>query len=509
MTRRTDWAEYAYPVAPQGRGSGADGRSVGGGDGAYDEGEPYDDEASGAHGVYGAHGVSGTTREAYGAGGTYGGDADGDGSQSRGSRSRRGGRHGDGGFRGDRGEGASRDGGGAQGGRGRGRRRGFGEPAGDPQDGGAPASSRAEKGEPPGDPAERARAICLRLLTGTPRTRKQLADALRKREIPEDVADEVLSRFEEVGLINDSAFADAWVESRHHGRGLARRALARELRTKGVDSTLIDEAVGQLDSEQEEATARELVARKLRSTRGLDRDKRLRRLAGMLARKGYSEGMALRVVRQALEEEGEDTEGLGTRGSDAGGQRGREGEGGRPLLKRAPDRGPPSRCLPSAPMAHDVDALALFGLGRHREPGRLPCLEAAHQVRCPVQAQLAQGRGGQARRVALIADDHDAQVVAGGLGGAVAALGVEAPLQFVAFDDQRAGDQTVAVAQGRVPDVDQQGIAGQRGLVRVRRLHPVETLPDLFQQLVDTYGTFMGRAHCQSSGRSTCSRRST
>ena len=128
------------------------------------------------------------------------------------------------------------------------------------------------------------------------------------------MAGEVLSRFEEVGLINDSAFADAWVESRHHGRGLARRALAQELRSKGVDSALIDEAVGQLDSEQEEVAARELVARKLRSTRGLDRDKRLRRLAGMLARKGYSEGMALRVVRQALEEEGEDTERLGEEG---------------------------------------------------------------------------------------------------------------------------------------------------------------------------------------------------
>ncbi|GAA3766513.1 hypothetical protein GCM10023083_00090 [Streptomyces phyllanthi] len=189
------------------------------------------------------------------------------------------------------------------------RRRGFGEPSGGPQDGGSPTSSRAEKGEPQGDPAERARAICLRLLTGTPRTRKQLADALRKREIPEDVAAEVLSRFEEVGLIDDSAFADAWVESRHHGRGLARRALARELRTKGIDAALVDEAVAQLDSEQEEVTARELVARKLRATRGLDRDKRLRRLAGMLARKGYPEGMALRVVRQALEEEGEGTEG--------------------------------------------------------------------------------------------------------------------------------------------------------------------------------------------------------
>ncbi|MFE7142782.1 recombination regulator RecX, partial [Streptomyces sp. NPDC057644] len=191
---------------------------------------------------------------------------------------------------------------------------GFGEGAGrrarsGTRGGGSPSSSRAEKGEPR-DPVEQARNICLRLLTGTPRTRKQLADALRKREIPDEAAEEVLARFEDVGLIDDAAFAGAWVESRHHGRGLARRALVRELRTKGVDSAVIDEAVGQLDSDQEEETARELVARKLRSTRGLDRDKRLRRLAGMLARKGYGEGMALRVVRQALEEEGEDTEGL-------------------------------------------------------------------------------------------------------------------------------------------------------------------------------------------------------
>ncbi|MFE3327246.1 recombination regulator RecX [Streptomyces sp. NPDC059176] len=176
--------------------------------------------------------------------------------------------------------------------------------------GGSSESSRADKELPSQDPVERARAICLRLLTGTPRTRKQLADALRTRDVPDEVAEEVLSRFEDVGLVDDAAFADAWVESRHHGRGLARRALARELRTKGVDAALIDEAVAQLDSDQEEQTARELVARKLRATRGLDRDRRLRRMASMLARKGYPEGMALRVVRRALEEEGEDTEGL-------------------------------------------------------------------------------------------------------------------------------------------------------------------------------------------------------
>lgn len=167
-------------------------------------------------------------------------------------------------------------------------------------------SPEAGREEPAGDPAERARAICLRLLTGTPRTRKQLADALRRRNIPDEAAEGVLSRFEEAGLIDDSAFANAWVESRHHGRGLARRALARELRTRGVDSTLVDAAVSRLAPEQEESTARELVARRLRSTRGVDRDKRIRRLAGLLARKGYPEGLALRVVRQALEEEEEE-----------------------------------------------------------------------------------------------------------------------------------------------------------------------------------------------------------
>lgn len=175
-----------------------------------------------------------------------------------------------------------------------------------PERGGS-SESRASR-EPPLDPEEQARAICLRLLTGTPRTRKQLADAMRKREIPDEIAEHVLERFQDVGLIDDQAFANSWVESRHRGRGLARRALAQELRHRGVDPDQVNEAVGLLDHEQEEETARELVRRRLPGTRGLDRDKRIRRLAGMLARKGYSEGLALRLVRDALRAERAETE---------------------------------------------------------------------------------------------------------------------------------------------------------------------------------------------------------
>ncbi|MFI6936351.1 recombination regulator RecX [Streptomyces sp. NPDC050287] len=292
MTRRTDWAEYTYQDAPRERGGPGTRGSAGPRHGSPAHGT---DEIHARAASYGTRGPYDAEAGAEPGGGRWpDGPEDGPDSGSEFGADSSAGT--------SRPRGASRGAGGSRGRRRRGREESSGEA------GGSSLSSRAEKEEPPADPVERARAICLRLLTGTPRTRKQLADALRKREIPDDVAEEVLSRFEDVGLINDSAFADAWVESRHHGRGLARRALAQELRTKGVDPTLIDAAVSQLDSEQEEATARELVARKLRSTRGLDRDKRLRRLAGMLARKGYPEGMALRVVRQALDEEGEDTE---------------------------------------------------------------------------------------------------------------------------------------------------------------------------------------------------------
>ncbi|MFI6734483.1 regulatory protein RecX [Nonomuraea sp. NPDC050451] len=149
-----------------------------------------------------------------------------------------------------------------------------------------------------------ARAICLRLLTMAPKTRAQLAEALRKRDVPDEAAEAVLSRFSELGLINDEAFAAAWVDSRHHGRGLAKRALAAELRHRGVDTDTVKEAVERLDPDQEAETARRLVERKLASTRSLDPQTRTRRLAGMLARKGYSSGLAFRVIREALEQEG-------------------------------------------------------------------------------------------------------------------------------------------------------------------------------------------------------------
>ena len=115
------------------------------------------------------------------------------------------------------------------------------------------------------DPYQVARDICLRELSFRPRTRAELATTLRKRGIEAEVATAVLDRYDDVGLIDDDAFARAWVTSRHHGRGLARRALASELRQRGVDSGVVDAALKDLEPETEAATARVLVERRLRS----------------------------------------------------------------------------------------------------------------------------------------------------------------------------------------------------------------------------------------------------
>lgn len=165
------------------------------------------------------------------------------------------------------------------------------------------SSSGDEDGGADVDPERAARAIVLRQLTGQPRTRAELARALGRRGIADEVIEGVLGRFSEVGLIDDAAFARAWVDSRHTGRGLARRALAHELRRRGVEKDDLDAAVGQLTPETELATARALVARRLPSSRGLDGRTRVRRLAGVLARKGYPPGLSVQVVREALADE--------------------------------------------------------------------------------------------------------------------------------------------------------------------------------------------------------------
>jgi regulatory protein len=145
-----------------------------------------------------------------------------------------------------------------------------------------------------------ARKILLDQLTGQARSRSDLAGKLAAKGVPTEVSERLLDRFEEVGLVDDAAFARAWVQSRQPGKGLARRALGQELRRKGIDDALVRDALDEIDPDDEVEAARTLVRRKLRSVARVDQTTAVRRLSGMLARKGYPPGTAFRVVREEL-----------------------------------------------------------------------------------------------------------------------------------------------------------------------------------------------------------------
>jgi regulatory protein len=171
---------------------------------------------------------------------------------------------------------------------------------------------------PEADPEAVGRAILLDQLTGRARSRAELATKLARKRVPPEVAGRLLDRFEEVGLVDDAAFAREWVQTRQAGRGLARRALAVELRRKGVDSETISEAVAEVDPDDEVEAARALVQRKRRSLVRFDRPTQARRLQGMLARKGYSSAVVFRVVQEELgrmEDGGEWVEGDNSAGT--------------------------------------------------------------------------------------------------------------------------------------------------------------------------------------------------
>jgi regulatory protein len=147
-----------------------------------------------------------------------------------------------------------------------------------------------------------ARTICLRQLDRRARTRAELAETLRRRGVPDEAARTVLDRFTEVVLIDDAALADVAAMGLHRERGLARRAIVARLRQRGVGEAEVRAAIEPIDGDSERAAARTLAEKKLRSLNVSAPAAALRRLVGLLGRKGYPAGLAYEVSRSVLGE---------------------------------------------------------------------------------------------------------------------------------------------------------------------------------------------------------------
>lgn len=150
------------------------------------------------------------------------------------------------------------------------------------------------------DPHAVARLILLRRLAAAPRSRQQLEQDLSARGVPADVGAEVLDRFAELGYVDDEAFARGWVHGRHRSRGLARAAIRRELRQRGVADDLAEEALSEISDEQEFTRGRIFAERRLGRMHGVEEAVAHRRLVAALMRRGFSWVVAANVTREVL-----------------------------------------------------------------------------------------------------------------------------------------------------------------------------------------------------------------
>lgn len=153
---------------------------------------------------------------------------------------------------------------------------------------------------------EAARDLVLRRLDRSAAPRAALAALLERKGTPAKVAQEVLDRLEEAGIVDDTAYAELLARTRFAEKGAARRAIADELRRKGLGEQDVASALGQIGADDELAAATAIAAKKLAATTGLDPLVRRRRTLAALGRKGYSMEVCAHALERALAQEDAD-----------------------------------------------------------------------------------------------------------------------------------------------------------------------------------------------------------
>ncbi|WP_172252907.1 regulatory protein RecX [Saccharibacillus deserti] len=154
-------------------------------------------------------------------------------------------------------------------------------------------------------------AQAINYLSFRSRTSGEIEQKLLEKELDPDAIADTVQRLQEENLIDDAAYAQEWAQQRVTGRKKGKVLVKQELKRKGVDAELIDDALDALGEDDEMRSAEELAAKKWRTTKG-DLWDRKRKTAAFIMRRGFSSDIARRALDRVLSREGEDAEALGT-----------------------------------------------------------------------------------------------------------------------------------------------------------------------------------------------------
>ncbi|MCU1551576.1 MAG: hypothetical protein JWR36_2136 [Glaciihabitans sp.] len=161
----------------------------------------------------------------------------------------------------------------------------------------------ADGAQPPetvGERSARAHNVSMHALTRRGLSSAEMTTLLRSRDLDSTDIEIEVARLEEVGLLDDRELAGNLVRTLQDRKGLGRSAITAELRRRKVDSVAIEEALSELDGDDELSRAREIAMKRAPQLRSLDAETARRRLGAFLMRKGYSGSVVSSAVASAL-----------------------------------------------------------------------------------------------------------------------------------------------------------------------------------------------------------------
>lgn len=143
------------------------------------------------------------------------------------------------------------------------------------------------------------------------RTSGEIEQKLLEKELDPEAVAATVKRLIDEKLIDDAFYAQEWTRQRINGKKNGKAVVKQELRRKGIDPELIDDALEAMGDDAELRSAEELAAKKWRTTKGELWDRK-RKTAAFIMRRGFSSDIARKALDHVLSGEGEDSEGLGS-----------------------------------------------------------------------------------------------------------------------------------------------------------------------------------------------------
>lgn len=148
---------------------------------------------------------------------------------------------------------------------------------------------------------KRAKSAALRYLAYRNRSSHEVREHLSKKGFPPPIVENTVDYLKSLNYLNDKNFAQSWGRSRTQTKKIGKQRLRHELLTKGLESEIVKDALQSIYSEIDELQlARDCVQKKISGMKEMDINKKRRRMAQYLARKGFTAATVYAILGQLL-----------------------------------------------------------------------------------------------------------------------------------------------------------------------------------------------------------------